>query len=201
MRFRVGLPNADLHRPVRNRALKRGRICPVDRKDLAVIERVSILLEAVALHPQQDLVQISALEHVMLLGPGHRDLIRNEDFRLMAGFGEGLFGGDAIAVIEVVPRGNLMRQGQNASCELTHTGAFFLAGRLVEGAVSARRRSNQLHPLETRMPVLADNDVVMHRDAERAGDADDRLGHLDVGLRGRRIAAGVVVHQDQRGCG
>jgi hypothetical protein len=41
---------------------------------------------------------------------------------------------------------------------------------------------DQLHPLQTRMPVLADDDVVMHGDAERRGDIDDRLCHLDIGL-------------------
>jgi len=45
------------------------------------------------------------------------------------------------------------------------------------------------------MPVLADDDVVVHGDAERRGDVDDRLGHLDVGLRRRRIAGRVVVHE------
>ena len=60
---------------------------------------------------------------------------------------------------------------------------------------------DQLHPLQTRMPVLADDDVVVHGNAERGGDLDDRLGHMDVGLRGRRIAGGMVVHQDQRGRG
>lgn len=45
------------------------------------------------------------------------------------------------------------------------------------------------------MPVLADNDVVVHGDAERRGDVDDRLGHLNVGLRRRRIAGGMVVEQ------
>ncbi len=58
--------------------------------------------------------------------------------------------------------------------------------------------SNQPHPLQTRMPVLADDDVVVHGDAERGGDVDDRFGHLDVGLRRRRIAGGVVVHQTTR---
>jgi hypothetical protein len=43
------------------------------------------------------------------------------------------------------------------------------------------------------MPVLADDDVVVHGNAKRAGDADDRLGHLDIGLRRGRIAGGVVV--------
>jgi hypothetical protein len=44
------------------------------------------------------------------------------------------------------------------------------------------------------MPVLADDDVVVHGNAERTGDIDDRAGHLDIGLRRRRIAGGVVVH-------
>src|SRR3954468_2119122 len=55
--------------------------------------------------------------------------------------------------------------------------------------------SDQLQPLQTRMPVLADDDVVVHGDAERGGDLDDRLGHVDIGLRGCGIAGGVVVHK------
>jgi hypothetical protein len=38
------------------------------------------------------------------------------------------------------------------------------------------------------MTVLADDDVVMHGNAKRGGDIDDRL-------RRRRVAAGVVVHE------
>ena len=45
------------------------------------------------------------------------------------------------------------------------------------------------------MAFLADDDVVVHGDAERAGDIDDGLGHLDVGARGGRIAGGMVVQQ------
>ena len=40
------------------------------------------------------------------------------------------------------------------------------------------------------MPVLADNDVVVHGNAERGGDLDDRLGYMDIGLRGRGVAVG-----------
>ena len=40
------------------------------------------------------------------------------------------------------------------------------------------------------MAVLADDDVIMHRNAKRRGDIDDRFRHLDVRLRGRRIAGG-----------
>jgi hypothetical protein len=48
------------------------------------------------------------------------------------------------------------------------------------------------------MPATADDDVVVHGDAERLGGADDVLGDGDVGLRGGRVARGVVVHQDER---
>lgn len=34
------------------------------------------------------------------------------------------------------------------------------------------------------MPASADDDVVVHRDAERLCDVDDGFRHLDVGLRG-----------------
>ena len=44
------------------------------------------------------------------------------------------------------------------------------------------------------MAFLGDDDVVVHLDAERLGDLDDRLRHLHVGARGRRVARGVVVH-------
>ena len=50
------------------------------------------------------------------------------------------------------------------------------------------------------MAVLADDDVIVHGDTERRGDIDDRLGHLDIGLRGRRIAGGMVVHQQTTSC-
>ena len=45
------------------------------------------------------------------------------------------------------------------------------------------------------MSILADDNVVVHGDAERGGDVDDRLGHLDVCLRWRRIAGGMVVQR------
>jgi hypothetical protein len=45
--------------------------------------------------------------------------------------------------------------------------------------------------------VLADDDVVVHGDAERSGHIDDGLGHLDVGARGRGIAGGMIVHQPE----
>ena len=55
---------------------------------------------------------------------------------------------------------------------------------------------DQPRPLQARVPVLADDDVVVHGDAERCCDVDDRFGHLDVGLRRRGIAGGMVVHEN-----
>jgi hypothetical protein len=49
------------------------------------------------------------------------------------------------------------------------------------------------------MPVLADDEVIVHGNAERCGDVDDRLCHLDIRLRRRRVAGGVIVHQEDRG--
>ena len=45
------------------------------------------------------------------------------------------------------------------------------------------------------MAVLADNEVVVHGDAERARHLDDRPRHLDVGARGCRLAGGMIVRQ------
>ena len=45
------------------------------------------------------------------------------------------------------------------------------------------------------MALLADDDVVVHQDAERLRGGDDLLGHLDIGARRRGVARGVVVDQ------
>ena len=50
------------------------------------------------------------------------------------------------------------------------------------------------------MAILADDDVVVHRNAERSRHRDDLLRHLDVGMRRRRIAGWVIVDEDH-GCG
>src|SRR5262249_48269738 len=60
---------------------------------------------------------------------------------------------------------------------------------------------DQLHRLETRVSVLADDEMVVHGNPERPRDLDDRPRHVDIGARGRRIAGGMVVHQDDRGGG
>ncbi len=43
------------------------------------------------------------------------------------------------------------------------------------------------------MPLFADDDVIVHGNAERRSHRDDLLRHLDVGARRRRIAGGVIV--------
>jgi hypothetical protein len=45
------------------------------------------------------------------------------------------------------------------------------------------------------MPALADDDVVVHGDAQRPRDIDDGFGHLHTCLRRRRVAGGMVVHE------
>ena len=63
------------------------------------------------------------------------------------------------------------------------------------GAGAPERLLNQPQALEARVPVLAHDNVVMHGNAQRMGDGDDLLRHLDVGAGRRRIARGVVVQQ------
>ena len=48
--------------------------------------------------------------------------------------------------------------------------------------------------LETGMPVLADDDVVMDSDTKRTGGFHDRLRHIDVRPRRGRISGRVIVH-------
>lgn len=57
------------------------------------------------------------------------------------------------------------------------------------------RLSNQPHPLEARVPLLADDDVIVHGNAERVCDRNDLLRHLGVRLRWRRIARGMIVDE------
>jgi hypothetical protein len=45
------------------------------------------------------------------------------------------------------------------------------------------------------MPFLADDDVIMHRDAERLRHRDDLLRHLDVGVGRRRIAGRMIMDE------
>ena len=59
--------------------------------------------------------------------------------------------------------------------------------------------SHQLHALQAGMAVFADDDVIVHRNAERAGDVDDRFRHLDVGGRRCRVAGGKIVHENDGG--
>ena len=58
-----------------------------------------------------------------------------------------------------------------------------------------RMRLYQPQPLEARVPVLADDDVVVHRDAQWLRHRGNLKRHRDIRLRGRRVSGGVVVHQ------
>ena len=52
----------------------------------------------------------------------------------------------------------------------------------------------QSQRLEAAVTGLADDDVVVDRDAELGRGLLDLARHLDVGLGRRRVARGVVVH-------
>jgi hypothetical protein len=45
------------------------------------------------------------------------------------------------------------------------------------------------------MPMFPDDDMVMHRNPQRSRNVNDRLGHVDVGARRRRVATWMIVHQ------
>ena len=68
------------------------------------------------------------------------------------------------------------------------------AGSREENA-SKQKALDQPQPLQAGMAVLADDNVIVHGDVERAGDLDDPLGHLDVGLRRGRIARRMIMDQ------
>jgi len=61
-------------------------------------------------------------------------------------------------------------------------------------SVQSACASHQLQRLQTRVSVLADDEMVVHGNAERPRDLDNRPRHVDVGARGRRIAGRMVVH-------
>jgi hypothetical protein len=58
--------------------------------------------------------------------------------------------------------------------------------------------SDQLKISEADMALAANNDVVVHENPKFFSGLHDPLGHVDVGMRGRGITRGVVVHQDDR---
>ena len=62
-------------------------------------------------------------------------------------------------------------------------------------ARSLRERLYQPHAAQAGVPAFADDDVIVHGNPQRLCDVDNRLGHLDVGLRWRGIAGGMVVDQ------
>ena len=75
------------------------------------------------------------------------------------------------------------------------------AGLSDPGGSGGAIRQIKPEPAKARVPVAADDQVVVDGDAERLADLDDRLRHLDVGARRRRVAGGVVVDEDDGGRG
>ena len=77
-------------------------------------------------------------------------------------------------------------------------GSALVLGAVLEEAVrgSGAGASHQLQCPHGRVPVLAHDDAIVHRNAEGLRDLHDRLCHLDLCLRRRRIARRVIVHQD-----
>ena len=60
------------------------------------------------------------------------------------------------------------------SSSFRRVSAHEVGSALGDGLYSAGRGLDQLQPLQAGMAVLADDDVVVHGDAERLGDLDDR---------------------------
>jgi hypothetical protein len=70
---------------------------------------------------------------------------------------------------------------------------------VIAKSVSAPSRPlDQLQSLEAGMTALADDQMIMHGNAKRFGDVDDRFCHLDVGARGRRITGRMIMHKPTR---
>ncbi len=60
------------------------------------------------------------------------------------------------------------------------------------------RCSHQRLLPERQKTAVADNDVIVHANAERLCRTHDILGQIDIGARWAGIAGGMVVHQDHR---
>lgn len=45
------------------------------------------------------------------------------------------------------------------------------------------------------MPILADDDVVVHRNAERLRNLDNHSRHLNIGARRRWVSSLMIVHR------
>ena len=91
----------------------------------------------------------------------------------------------ALSVIAIAAQKNPSNVGPIAYQDLRY--------RLIgQGGINQHALLDQLHPLQARMPVLADDDVIVHGNAERVRDVDDCFRHLDIYLR-RRPGCGSVL--------
>ena len=59
--------------------------------------------------------------------------------------------------------------------------------------------SDELKALQARMAILADDDVIVHGNAQRFGGFDDQFGHLDIGTRRCWVAGRVIMDEDDTG--
>ncbi len=69
----------------------------------------------------------------------------------------------------------------NCAALVNLTGKQWLKAGLAKSQTYQRHQSNQPQPLETHMAILADDDVVVHGDAQWFCGVDDGLRHLDIG--------------------
>ncbi len=49
--------------------------------------------------------------------------------------------------------------------------------------------------------MSGDDDVIMHLHGHTAGGGDNLPGHFNIGLRRGGVATGVIMQQNDRGCG
>ena len=85
-----------------------GRL-PVNRLAAAVVVDLAVLMEPIADHPVQHLIDVGALQNAVTGCPADGLLLSDEDLRLVAGLGKGFLCGDAIAMNVVAPHRKRLR--------------------------------------------------------------------------------------------
>lgn len=83
-----------------------------------------------------------------------------------------------------------------ASSVKDQTAALFLEG----ATAGSQAKSEPAQSPQAQLRSGTDDDVVVQSQAEIPAPLVDLLGHAEIGFRGRRIARGVVVDQDQGAC-
>ncbi len=91
-------------------------------------------------------------------------------------------------------RGHRHLVGDGPGAHVEHAAENAREAERVAKTRSGDRALQQSQGFERGVAGFADYDVVVNRDAKLGGGLLDLAGHLDVGLRRRRVARGVVVH-------